>query len=445
MFRKISIKNKNNLNLITSMALPLMATQFFQIIFQITDQAIVGRLKVEDFAAVGVASSFIFLITGTIGMLCSAFNIIGGQYFGKNNIEKFGESFNVTISISVIIGILCEIFILSYGKNIMQIIYGLNPETLTVVKEYLNIAGLTIGINLILFSFSAYFKNIKKSHILVYSLTAASIVNVCVDYILVYGEFGFPKLGAKGAAIGSVVGYTVSLVLSMFFFNKYKIFNYSFILKKEVLYRLFRLYIPLALQDLIEYTFFAIAIMAFITRLDVHSLAGYTVISTLTELFMIPMYALSGVCMTLSAQSYGKDKKGTDYTRLSCTFLLGLLAPLALVMIVFSLPIARMITDKESIILIVHQMLPVALLSSTINGVQMILRSTLQAIDLEKWVLVYSTFICSVSLVIIYLMIEYFKLPGLYSGLGICYLVLSLGYILKIKNKSRKPIPIQTN
>ncbi|WP_407082995.1 MATE family efflux transporter [Paenibacillus polygoni] len=134
--------------------------------------------------------------------------------------NKFGESFIVTMSISLLIGVLCEILILGYGTKIMEIIYGLNDETLSVAGEYLNVAGLTIGINLILFNFSSYFKNINKSHILVYSLTAASIVNVCVDYVLVYGKFGFPELGAIGAAIGSVIGYTMSLLLSIFFFRK---------------------------------------------------------------------------------------------------------------------------------------------------------------------------------------------------------------------------------
>ncbi|WIV20241.1 polysaccharide biosynthesis C-terminal domain-containing protein [Paenibacillus polygoni] len=124
------------------------------------------------------------------------------------------------MSISLLIGVLCEILILGYGTKIMEIIYGLNDETLSVAGEYLNVAGLTIGINLILFNFSSYFKNINKSHILVYSLTAASIVNVCVDYVLVYGKFGFPELGAIGAAIGSVIGYTMSLLLSIFFFRK---------------------------------------------------------------------------------------------------------------------------------------------------------------------------------------------------------------------------------
>lgn len=153
---------------------------------------------------------------------------------------------------------------------------------------------------------------------------------------------------------------------------------------------------------------------------------------------MIPMYALSGVCnvcMTLSAQAYGKEpQKGTEYTGLSCVFLLVLLFPLSLIMIMFSSPIARLITDKENIVFIVHQVLPIALAASTINGIQMILRSTLQAINLEKWVLLYSSFICGISLVIIYLMIEYFKLPGLYIGLGICYAGLSLGYIAKFSS-----------
>lgn len=57
--------------------MPLLLTQLIQVVFQLGDQAIIGRTHLHEFAGVSIASSFLFLITGTIGMIVVAFNIIG--------------------------------------------------------------------------------------------------------------------------------------------------------------------------------------------------------------------------------------------------------------------------------------------------------------------------------------------------------------------------------
>ncbi|OWA36057.1 hypothetical protein B9G55_09345 [Saccharibacillus sp. O16] len=426
--------SRSDLRLIGSMAFPLMLTQLIQVAFQFADQAIVGKLGVAEFAAVGVAGSFVFLITGTLGILCAAFNIVGGQYWGREDRQGFGQVFNVVMTLSVVIGLLFEVFILLEGRTVLRLIYGLEPSVLEPAGRYLDINALTLGINLVLFNFSTYFKNIKKAHLLIYSLSAASAVNVVMDYVLVFGKFGFPRLGIEGAAWGSVIGYMVSILISVMMFRKYRVFRFRFMLAKNTLKSLFRLYIPLALQDLVEYTLFAIALTAFVARLDVQLLAAYTVLTTLMELFMIPMYGFSGTCMTLSAQGFGKNQRdGFKYASLSCLMMGIVLTPLALLMIFFASPFAGLITDKPAVISIIHRLMPLVIVTGLINGLQMIFRATLQAVDSEKWVLYYSTLIYGISIVGIYLSVTHFALAGLYTGLGLCYGMLLISYVAKFR------------
>jgi O-antigen/teichoic acid export membrane protein len=70
------------------------------------------------------------------------------------------------------------------------------------------------------------------------------------------------------------------------------------------------------------------------------------------------------------------------------------------------------------------------------NGLQMIMKSALQAVDLEKWVLVYSAIVYAVSLVILYLFVLKLQLTGVYLGFGVSYLFLALGYLYKLKERS---------
>ncbi|MDO3410101.1 MATE family efflux transporter [Saccharibacillus sp. CPCC 101409] len=441
MVKQWAAANRSEMRIIRGMVLPLMFTQLIQIFFQFADQAIVGRLGVEEFAAIGVASSFIFLITGTLGMLCGAFNIIGGKCLGEGDTEGFGRAFNTSMSLSLVLGALFEGLILLGGRPLLKGVYGLGPDVLNPACEYLYMGGLTIGINMILFNFSAYFKNTGRARVLVYSLASASVVNVFMDYALVYGKFGFPEWGVAGAAAGSVIGYLTSIAISIALFRKRRLFRFSFGLPRQMSARLFRLYVPLALQDLVEYTLFAIALSAFVARLDVKLLAAYTITVTLLELFMIPMYGFSGACLTLSAQEHGRSGGGgRRYALLSCLMMLGCLLPLAVVMNAFSLPLAGWITDKEAIAGIVHDVLPVALVVGVFNGVQMVLRSTLQAVDLEKWVLWVSAGIYGLSLVAIYAAIDRFGLTGLYIGLGFCYALLGCSYAAKLRFTFKKTV-----
>lgn len=430
-------KNKNDIQLLVNFVGPMVLTQIIQVFFQLGDQAIIGRTQVHEFAAVGIASSFLFLITGTIGMISMAFNIIGGRYLGENNVTMFGKVFSTSVNLCIIIGLICEVLILLCGKLILKYIYGLDPLILEPATEYLYIGGLGIGLNMVLFNFSAYFKNIKKTKVFFISFIPASIVNVFFDYVLVYGKFGFPKLGVKGAAIGTILGLSANLIIYIVAFLKWKKIKFSFSIDKEILSRLMKLYFPLALQDLIEFTLFAMGLSVLIVRIGVESIAAYSVIATLLEFLLIPMYGFSGSCLTLTAQRFGnKDRHYLKLIPLSITLGLLVTIPLSIFLTVFASPIASLITDKKPIINLVVHIIPWAVFFSLINGIQIIVKSALQAIDLEKWVLVYSTCIYAALLLIFYIFIGYFDLLGVYIGLGLGYALLLCGYFLKIKKLS---------
>jgi MATE family multidrug resistance protein len=433
MLKKWFHRNSADFRLINDLVVPMLFLQILQLLFQLGDQAIIGRLGVEEFAAVGIASSFIFLITGTIGILCAAFNIIGGRFFGNNDIPKFGQAFNTSMTMSIMIGIMFELLLLGTGRWILGTVYDLNFAPAT---HYLYISGMTMGMNMVLFNFSAYFKNINQAKLLTFSFVAAGIVNIFFDYVLVFGKWGFPALGMSGAAVGSVAGYGASIIVCIYFFRKSSLFSFSLQINRPIAKQLLKLYFPMALQDLIEYTLFAMGIMAIISRLDSEFIASYTVVTTLLEIIMIPMYCFAGSCMTITAKAYGTQQAGyTKYSYLSLQLMLMISIPLTLIVISFSYPLIAIITDKAVVISLVEHVLPLALALNLMNGLQMIMRSTLQAIDLEKWVLVYSGVVYAVSLVIIYVCIRKLELTGVYLGFGVSYLLLSLGYVYKLQRR----------
>lgn len=426
-------QNREYIKELLQLALPLLLTQLIQIVFQLGDQAIIGRTHLHEFAGVSIASSFLFLITGTIGMIAVAFNIIGGRYLGENNAVRFNQAFTTSVLLCVLIGVIIELLLLAFGSFMIQRVYGLTGSTLQAAKDYLYIGGLTIGLNLILFNFSSYFKNIRKTKIFVISFVPASMINVFFDYVLVYGKLGFPKLGVSGAAIGSVMGLALNLFIYILAFQRWKTDLFTWKLNKKILTKLVKVYFPLALQDLMEYTLFAIVLSSFIARIDATSIAAYSVITTLLEFLLLPIYALSGSCMTLTAQSYGSEKQSKlTYLLMALCLAFIFTLPLSILVAILANPVAQLITDKSSVISLATYILPLAIGFNLINGLQIIIRSALQSMDMEKWVLVYSTCIYTLLLVLIYFLLKWFQLLGVYVGLGLGYTLLLGGYSLKL-------------
>jgi Na+-driven multidrug efflux pump len=121
-------------------------------------------------------------------MIGVAFNIIGGRYLGENNTTRFNQAFTTSVLLCLFIGVIIELLLLAFGSFVLHSIYGLTGSTLQAATDYLYIGGLTISVNLILFNFLSYFKNIRKTKIFVISFVPASMVNVFLIMCLYMGS-----------------------------------------------------------------------------------------------------------------------------------------------------------------------------------------------------------------------------------------------------------------
>ena len=211
---------------INSFAIPLFLNNITALIIGLCDAVIVGRVSTEAFASVTLIANTINSIVGVLGSVSLALNIIGAKLKGKNDEKQLKENMTFHIVLDLIIGIVSFILIAMFSKIFLKNIYHLTDQILKEGIRYLIIFSLSIIINLLLFTNSAYLKIKEKTkYILIGNLTA-SIINVVLDYILVFGKFGMPKLGMIGNAIGSVIALLVNLLI------------YAIVIKKEYLIKI---------------------------------------------------------------------------------------------------------------------------------------------------------------------------------------------------------------
>lgn len=420
---------------INHMAIPLIINSVAGLLIGLVDQAMVGRISIVAFSAVGLISTTLYSITGILGMFAIAFNILGSNSKGNDNKFDFLNKFKLSLLISSVIGILFYILFLFFQTEILVFLFGINGELLNESIKYLNIYSITLGINLLLFCFSSYFKIINKTKWILYGSITAGFINIILDYVLIFGNFGFPKLGIAGAAIASVIALLTNLLIYIFVFEEKYIFKMKIIDFYKNIRELVVLSVPLMGQEFIEGTVFIISINAIVARVGEMELSTFTLLFNIVNIVLMPMYGYSSASLTLVSQSNGVQKEQKDIPRICLYKSLCIYLILVIIFVICKNYIPKIMTNDANLILISSLYLPIALFAQFFNYPHSIYKYSLQGIRQEDWVLITSIIINLLSIIIICIFTYIFKmgLVGIYFGIGTNYLLLSILFYNKYK------------
>lgn len=288
-------------------AIPLILSSISGIIMGIIDQAFVGRISIYAYAGVGLVTSSINSLVGVLGAMSIAFNILGSQCIGKDNREELNDKFTIYIILSVFIGVVLSILINIFCKTILKTLFGLNGQVLKEAINFIRIYSISILLNLVIFIYSTVFKIFRRTGNILMVTIIVNIINVILDYSLIFGKFGCPKMGSIGAALGTIIALTLNLAIYVFISSglvkiKFDIYNLA-IKIKEIL----NFSISFIGQEFMEDIVFVIGVNAIISRMGVLELSTYTLILQIINVVLMPMFGYSMANLSLVSESYARE------------------------------------------------------------------------------------------------------------------------------------------
>ena len=197
-------------------AIPVALQSMLQSSFSMIDQVMVGQLGSTSIAAVGIAGKFAFLYSVVIGAVTAIAGIQISQYIGQKNGKLADRSLCVNLLLSCIIGFLFTLVSLLFPGGIMRL-YSEDGGTVSAAAEYLQIiAGtyLPMGVASTLSVMLRCYDHAKAPLI---ATTMSAVINTSMNYALIFGNFGFPALGVKGAAVASLISGWINMLMIMWF------------------------------------------------------------------------------------------------------------------------------------------------------------------------------------------------------------------------------------
>lgn len=339
---------------IWALAWPTMISMGTFTIVRMTDFAMVGDLGPEALAAVGVGGQFYWLIESLVTLSSGGLTALLARAWGAGDRAMAEFSFRQAQVQGVLLSIVGCAFVFPVTQGAIAL-YGVEAGVVSLGADYLwwRLWG-TIPLSIAMV-FGAAVRAAGDTRTPLWVSIVGASTNVFLNWVLIYGNLGAPKLGVAGAAIatnGALVVMTIHFgVLWALRRLVLKPGHGGWIPDADLQRRLFRVGAPVAAES----GFFQIGLLAFqriIAGFGTPAIAAYNVGSMLLSISFIPGVAFSMAASTLVGQYLGArdpDRASREGWR-SMWIAIGSMAFCGLVLAIFARPIAGIFTDDAEVI-----------------------------------------------------------------------------------------------
>lgn len=423
---------------INKIAFPLLANSILGLLMGFVNQAMIGRISAEAFGAIGIVNSLLFTVVGILGAVSVAFHIHGARSNGRNDAPSFQGYFLSALLLDTLIGISFMVILLLFQRPLLIFVYHFEGDILEYAVQYLSIMSAYVPLQLLLFTLSSFFKITKDTKWIFIGSTITSVMNVCLNYLLIFGNFGFPRLEVKGAAIATIVSLSLNVLIYFYLCRKH--LKVSFLRLKrymEHMSTLLKESLPLVGQELIEGSIFIIGVEGIVARIGNLELSSYVLVMQVVSIILIPMHMYASAIITLISEKYtlGESFSLKIIPRIAYKIIMILFGILTFVFMYFRGEVIGFLSADKQLIAYASSIFFVTILVNLLNPLQNVYKSALQAVGQSDFVL-FTTFAVNVCAFCIMLLLCFglaWRLNGVLVGMFINYVLLSIIFTLKYR------------
>ncbi|MBQ7997844.1 MAG: MATE family efflux transporter [Bacteroidales bacterium] len=335
---------------IWGIALPIMLGNMAQTIINFTDTAFLGHLGVIALGASMLAGLFYFVFTTVAAGFAIGIQIIVARRFGEKNYGRIGVIFEHG-----------SLFVLLLGLLLFSILYFFSDQLLLWLIDSQNIYEASIdyikyrqfGIAFVCFNFlyRALYVGISNTKVITYSTAIMAVVNIALDYCLIFGKCGFPQMGIGGAALASLCAEVSAFAFFTLYsyitlrkreFGMFKIHR----LESELMGRILKISTPTMVQKLFSFSVWFI-FFVLIEKMGETATGISSITRSIYMILITPCFAFSTTTNTLVSRIIGEGRLNQIFPTINkvlkncmlCTI------PIVIFVAIFPMQIAGIYTD----------------------------------------------------------------------------------------------------
>ncbi len=184
--------------------LPIIIQNFLMSSLNMLGVLMIGQLGETEVAAVGLANQLFFLLSLLLFGISSGASLFTAQLWGRRDIVSIHKVLGIALTLGLgfsslfaVVGILFPQVFLSF--------YTQDPQVIALGSQYLRIVGFSYLATSISYSFANILRSVENSRLPMFVSVGALVINMALNFLLIFGMLGFPKMGVSGAAMATLV------------------------------------------------------------------------------------------------------------------------------------------------------------------------------------------------------------------------------------------------
>lgn len=365
---------------IVALSLPIIGGMVSQNILNLVDTAMVGSLGNAALAALGLGGFATFMLSALLTALGNGVQSAASRRKGEGKTSVIAAPLNAALIITMI---LAPIWSLVFYNLVDPLYPFLNsdPEVIRLGTDYLQIRIIGITFMTMNYCFRGHWNATDNSHVYMRTLIIMHITNIVLNYFLIYGSFGAPKLGVYGAGLATTLSIALGSIL--YWLKAIKLAIHQGFLKTLPSAVEIKNQLKVSLNVGVTQFFFAAGLTSLywiIGQIGTPELAAANVLINVTLVAILPAIGFGISAATLVGQSLGKnepndaEKWGWDVVRMGAV-VIGLIGLPMLLVPHYIIPI--FVKDPQTLAIAQHPMM-LSGMFLTIDAIGLILMNAMQ-------------------------------------------------------------------
>lgn len=398
---------------VTSLAIPVLLENFFQLIFSFVDMIFVGFLGATALAAVGLGVQVINVILAIVASLTTGTMVTIAYSIGA---KKYLETVKY-LENSLVIGFYLSIFISIFGifgVDRVLISLGAKGELLKEASSYLKYILIPSFLIVYMSVISSALRGAGDTKTPLYISIISNSINIVLDYVLVFGRLGFPKMGVSGAALATSisrflgVAFLFGIIYKKNDFLKYKI-RYNLSIEREKSYHILRIGIPTSIEQLL-FNLGALLYATIVLSLGTKVYAAHRIALNVESLSFQPGFAFGVAATALVGQYKGacEDKRALFASLEAWKKAVIFMGSVGVILFIFPECLVKIFTRDIEVIKYASSVLKIIAVIQPLLATANVMSGSLRGAGFSK-------------------------IPMIISGLGMWFVRLPLAYLLGVK------------
>ena len=296
---------------VSYIAIPMMLQQLITSSVNLVDNIMVGQLGGYAIGGVAAANRFFMLGLAAIMGVSNGASVFLAQFYGGERYKKVQESFRLAIVAVLTLILPLVIFSLFFPDQIIRF-FNKDPGLLVPGRAYIPFVGVALIPQCLSYLIQSAMRALGDTRRPLRISIVTVCTNVVLNYLLIFGHLGLPRLGVTGAAIGTLIARLVELILSISVICN---LDYCFTTKlrdlfkipKDLAKEIIRKSLPLTINELLYGSAMAMLFKLYATR-GTDVMAAMTILSTNSDLFFIIYSGMTDATFVVVSQPLGANR-----------------------------------------------------------------------------------------------------------------------------------------